>query len=1086
MSYGSRVYRWLCTRYAIVLSRQRSSARARRQSFRNANFGSGLQSLEPRVLLSATFELSDLLSRNGGDGTSGVVIRGIAAGDYSGQSVSSAGDINGDGFDDLVIGAASADPNGDISGETYVVFGKAGSYLAELELSTLLPANSGDGSDGFIIKGISERDLSGYSVSSAGDINGDGFDDLLIGAFGAPCGYGIGETYVIFGKANGFGSTLELSTLLEDYGGDGTDGFIINGEYDYDYAGGSVSSAGDVNGDGFDDLIIGATGVYPNQKAFAGRSYVVFGKSGNFTPNLNLSSLDSDSGFAIDGFEPGDFLGISVSSAGDINGDGFDDLLVGAVGADPSTSALEAGQSYVVFGKSGGFADNLDFSLLDGSNGFVLNGIDADDFSGNSVSSAGDINGDGFDDLLIGAPYGDVVIDEGESYVFFGKAGGFSAIFELSDLNLNNGANGFIVRGVDSYDQSGFSVSGVGDVNGDGLDDLLIGAPAADPNGDLSGRTFLVFGKTGGFPATLDLSSLLPSHDGDGSAGIVINGIDAGDQSGISVSMAGDVDGDGFDDLLIGADRAASTGANYVGETYLLFGSDSTGAVTQLGNATANTLDGTAAPDVLIGGQGDDTLVGNGGADVLRGGQGDDLLAISDTSFQRLVGGNGTDTLRLDTSGLTFDLSTIPDNKLTGIERIDITGLSPNTLVLNFQEVINLSDESNALVVIGDGDDTVKVGSGWTASGQQQIEGKTFDYFVQGAASVAVSVEVNVVMPAEVVDRHIFYNNSGFDDPADGFGDDDAIAPSPGDVDDVLLGKTALLPGETATFANYTSYSLGINGIMIDIRDLPNPNGLLASDFEFLVGNNNDLTSWIPAPDPSDDPIVRFGSGVDGSDRITIVWPDHDIQGQWLQVTVKANANTGLVQEDIFYFGNAPGETGDKFFDTDVSNQDAIVDVFDVSGLRSNATTDREAEGIDNRFDHDRNGRVNVFDLITVLDNRTDSTSALSLITVPEMVVMSVSSPNIDSVISLSPVATFSLLIASDTVQDPEVFGSSGGEVSPLVRVGRQMVLASSWQNPPSYLSRISDRDGRFINNNADNALQLSADLLGMLPEALL
>src|ERR671933_819813 len=193
-----------------------------------------------------------------------------------------------------------------------------------------------------------------------------------------------------------FGPTFNLSTL------NGSNGFAINGIAAYDQSGFSVSSAGDVNGDGIDDLIIGARGADPNGINEAGQSYVVFGSNSGFGAGLDLSTLNGSNGFAINGIGTFDQSGLSVSSAGDVNGDGIDDLIIGAFGADPNGLPF-AGQSYVVFGSNSGFGAGLDLSTLDGSNGFAINGIVANDYSGFSVSSAGDVNGDGFDDLIIGA-----------------------------------------------------------------------------------------------------------------------------------------------------------------------------------------------------------------------------------------------------------------------------------------------------------------------------------------------------------------------------------------------------------------------------------------------------------------------------------------------------------------------------------------------------------------------------------------------------------------------------------------------------------------------------------------------------------
>ena len=179
-----------------------------------------------------------------------------------------------------------------------------------------------------------------------------------------------------------------------------------------------------------------------------------------FDPSLNLVDLDGSNGFVINGIDKDDRSGYSVSGAGDINGDGIDDLIIGARGAYP------AGESYIVFGSLEGFNPSLELSALNGSNGFVINGIDINDFSNGSVSGAGDINGDGIDDLIVGSKYA------GESYVVFGSKEGFNASLEPSDLNGNNG---FVIKGIiDSGGFAGRTVSGAGDINGDGIEDFLL------------------------------------------------------------------------------------------------------------------------------------------------------------------------------------------------------------------------------------------------------------------------------------------------------------------------------------------------------------------------------------------------------------------------------------------------------------------------------------------------------------------------------------------------------------------------------------------------------------------------------------
>ncbi len=240
---------------------------------------------------------------------------------------------------------------------------------------------------------------------------------------------------------------------------------------------------------------------------------------------------------------------------------------------------------------------------------------------------------------------------------------------------------------------------------------------------------------------TIDLAALLAAQ------GTTIFGADAGDRSGISVSSAGDVNGDGFDDLLIGSHLAdaSGNGKSSAGDSYVIFGGNFTNSVTHLGTAVAETLTGTALANVMNGAAGNDTLVGNGGADVLRGGEGDDTLAISDLTFQRIDGGNGSDTLRLDGSGLTLNLTTLADNNLTHIKTIDIRGSGTNTLTLNLREVLNLTANSNpartantltansnpartanTLTIRGDGNDTVNIGTGWTPGSNTTVSGVTY------------------------------------------------------------------------------------------------------------------------------------------------------------------------------------------------------------------------------------------------------------------------------------------------------------------------------------------------------------------------
>ena len=195
-------------------------------------------------------------------------------------------------------------------------------------------------------------------------------------------------------------------SIIDLFGLNGNNGFRLNGAAANDEAGNSVSSAGDVNGDGFDDVIIGADEADPVGSE-SGSSYVVFGKASGFSATINLSGLNGSNGFRLNGVGANNHSGTQVNNAGDINGDGFDDVIIGAPFT--YTNGSRSGTSYVVFGKASGFSAQLNLAALNGSNGFRMDGVSALDNLGKSVSNAGDVNGDGFDDLIVGAAGADPI-----------------------------------------------------------------------------------------------------------------------------------------------------------------------------------------------------------------------------------------------------------------------------------------------------------------------------------------------------------------------------------------------------------------------------------------------------------------------------------------------------------------------------------------------------------------------------------------------------------------------------------------------------------------------------------------------------
>jgi hypothetical protein len=644
----------------------------------------------------ASFDLASLT------GSNGFRLDGIDANDRSGISVASAGDVNGDGYGDILIGASQADPGGDSSaGESYVVFGAASGFAATLGLSTL------DGTNGLRLDGIDIDDRSGAAVSAIGDFNGDGFGDIVIGApRGDPVGdSAAGESYVVFGKAGGFTAAIDLAGL------DGSNGFRLEGIDPDDASGYAVAAAGDVNGDGIADLLIGASGADPGGDDNAGETYVVFGTAAGFSPAVDLAALDGFDGFRVDGIDPGDRSGWSVAAAGDVNGDGFGDIAIGAYGGDRG-GATDAGESYVVFGRQQGFPAAFDLATLDGTNGFRLVGIHSEDNCGFSVSAAGDMNGDGFGDIIVGARYADPggTLAAGQTYVVFGKAAGMPAALDLANLN---GGNGFQLDGIDQDDQSGISVSTAGDINGDGFADIIIGAYSGDPGGDtFAGESYVVFGHANGTINRTgsdardtfvggewdDTFNALGGDDwvraGDGddtiSGGAGDDTIDGGAGSDTMSGGSGDDQvkmSFGFDETDAGSgkdtlDFRLLSGSAVIDMglgTYTLSQSQDDGAFSEVEQVImtngGDTVTGSSRNDIIQAAKGNDTVNGGAGNDFIAGNYGRDTL----------TGGLGNDTFdynALSESSTTSSIrDIITDFKTSGADKIDLGTLDANATI---------------------------------------------------------------------------------------------------------------------------------------------------------------------------------------------------------------------------------------------------------------------------------------------------------------------------------------------------------------------------------------------------------------------
>ena len=566
-----------------------------------------------------------------------------------GFAVSGAGDVNGDGYGDFLVGARDYDGGASTTGRVFAYYGsESGPFPGWVEDGPIAYARFG------------------AAVSAAGDVNGDGYADIIIGApdYANP-DTNEGAVYVYHGSGSG---------LSPD------PGWQIEGNSYSMHYGQSVSTAGDVNGDGYGDVIFGGSW---NAHDDEGRALVFLGSA----TGLKSSAVWTAEGNQIDAF-----LGYSVSTAGDVNGDGYSDVIVGAPWYD--AALLNEGRAMVYHGSPAG---------LSLSTGWYAEGNQDSAYYGHAVASAGDVNGDGYADVIVGANYYDNgEVDEGRAFVYHGSETGPSTGYD------------WISEGNQNYAQFGYSVSGAGDVNGDGYDDVVIGARGYDNGETNEGRVYVHHGSATGLSAPADWT---------------VESDQAFAYLGYAVSAAGDVNGDGYGDVILGAPEY-DNGQTDEGRTTVYHGSRS--GLSTVADWSAEGNQATANFGVAVATAGD--VNGDGYSDVLVGSDKYDNLQTDEGrafAFYGSAGGLSATpgwTAESNQASANFGFSVASAGDYDGDGYSDVI-----VGAWNYDDPTGLVDAGRALAYRGSPSGLI-VFANWTVEGSGAYE--NLGYAVSGAGDV--------------------------------------------------------------------------------------------------------------------------------------------------------------------------------------------------------------------------------------------------------------------------------------------------------------------------------------------------------------